>query len=359
MATHPAEWSDKSASGGGCLNMRTAHIDSIIRKGEICMDQKKVMEKMEQCGIVPVAVIDTAEKAVPLANAMLAGGVDVIEVTFRTSAAAEAIQAISRSCEDMLVGAGTVITLEQCKLAVESGAAFIVSPGFSHDVVSWCVEHEIPVVPGCVTATEITTALAYGLRVIKFFPSNIYGGLTAMKALSAPFAGIRFIPTSGINAENVAEFVRAPFIFAPGGSWVCPKAEIEAENYEKITALCRETRKRVLGFELGHIGINADSEAHARDICMAFQSAFDFPYRPGTGASDFSSSDIEIKKRAGRGTHGHLAVKTNSLPCAIAEMRRRGIALDESSWTYDKTGNLIAVFLQDEIGGFAVHLLQK
>lgn len=323
------------------------------------MDKKTVLERIEQSGVVPVAVIDAAEKAVPLAKAMLAGGVDVIEVTFRTAAAAEAIRAISQSCEDMLVGAGTVISLEQCKTAVESGAQFIVCPGFSKDVAAWCVEHGIPVVPGCVTATEITEALEYGIHVVKFFPSNIYGGLEAMKALAGPFPGVKFIPTSGINAGNAGEFLRAPFVFAVGGSWTCPKPDIEAENYEKITALCADTRKRILGFEVGHIGINASGAENAREICMAFQSAFDLPYRPGTGSSDFSSSKIEVKKAAGRGTHGHLAMETNCLPCAIAEMRRRGVALDESTWTYNKKGDLIAVFLKEEIGGFAVHLMQK
>lgn len=323
------------------------------------MEKNAVMERIGQSGIVPVAVIDAVEKAVPLARAMLDGGVDVIEVTFRTAAAADAIKAIRGSCRDMLTGAGTVISLEQCRLAVESGAQFIVSPGFSREVVGWCVDHEVPVVPGCVTAAEIMAALEYGIEVVKFFPSNIYGGLDAMKALTGPFPGVKFIPTSGISAENVGEFIRAPFVFAAGGSWTCPKADIEAENYEKITALCRDTRKRILGFELGHIGINASGAENAREICMAFQAAFDFPYRPGKGSSDFSSGDIEVKKHSGRGSCGHLAVETNCLPCAVVEMRRRGIALDENTWTYNEKGELIAVFLQEEIGGFAVHLMQR
>lgn len=323
------------------------------------MNQKAVMERIQQSGVVPVAVIDEAARAVPLAQAMLAGGVDVVEVTFRTAAAPDSIREISRHCPDMLVGAGTVLTLEQCRLAVESGAQFIVSPGFSRTIVTWCVEHEIPVVPGCVTPTEITQALECGINVVKFFPSNICGGLAAMKALSGPFADVKFIPTSGVNAGNVAEFVSAPFVYAAGGSWVCPRDDIAAGNFEKITGLCADTRKKILGFEIGHVGINCSGAEASREICMALQQAFDFTYKPGTGSSDFASSEIEVKKHSGRGTHGHLAVATNSLPCAVAEMRKRGVPLDETSWTYNKKGQLIAVFLKEEIGGFAIHLLQK
>lgn len=204
-----------------------------------------VLKRLEQSGIVPVVVLDDAKDAVPTAKALLAGGVDVMEITFRTAAAADSIRAVSEQCPDMLVGAGTVITLAQCEQAVACGAKFIVAPGFDPEVVSWCVEHGIAVTPGCVTPTEIMAAMKLGLRVVKFFPANVYGGLTAMKSLSGPFGGIRFIPTGGVNAQNLAEYISAPFIHAVGGSWVCPKADISAGNFEKITALCREAHATV------------------------------------------------------------------------------------------------------------------
>lgn len=201
-----------------------------------------VLERFSRVGIVPVVVIDQAEDAVPCAKALLAGGIDVMEITFRTAAAPEAIKAVSEACPDMLVGAGTVLNLEQCKLACEMGAKFIVSPGFDKDVVSYCIENGIATTPGCVTPTEITTAVNMGLKVIKFFPANVYGGLSAMKNLSAPFVGIKFLPTGGINTANVREYVDAPFIHAVGGSWICPRADIAAGNWDKITALCKEAR---------------------------------------------------------------------------------------------------------------------
>ena len=202
-----------------------------------------VTEKLHLTGVVPVVVLDNAEDAVPTANALVKGGIDVMEITFRTAAAADSIKAVSENCPDMLVGAGTVITLEQCKKAVEMGAKFIVSPGFDEDVVRWCVENGIAVTPGCVTPTEIMAAMKLGLKVVKFFPAGVYGGLAAMKALSAPFGGVRFIPTGGVNAKNLAEYAAAPFVFAIGGSWVCTKKDILDGSFDKITGLCREAKQ--------------------------------------------------------------------------------------------------------------------
>ena len=206
-----------------------------------------VLERLANSIVVPVVVLDKVEDAIPTAKAMLAGGVDTMEITFRTACAPEAIKAVAENCPDVLVGAGTIINLEQCKLAVEMGAKFIVSPGFSDEVVGWCVENNIPVAPGCVTPTEIMAALKHGLKMVKFFPANVYGGLNAMKNLSAPFVGLKFLPTGGVNIANIKEYVDAPFIHAVGGSWVCPKSEIAAGNWEKITNLCLEARKAAKG----------------------------------------------------------------------------------------------------------------
>jgi len=206
-----------------------------------------VLERLAASIVVPVVVIDDAKDAVPTAKAMLAGGIDVMEITFRTAAAPEAIKAVAESCPEVLVGAGTVLNVEQAKKAVEMGAKFIVSPGFDAGVVGWCIENGIAVTPGCVTPTEITAAVNMGINVIKFFPANVYGGLNAMKNLAAPFVGIKFLPTGGVNAANIKEYVDAPFIHAVGGSWVCPKADIAAGNFEKITDLCAEARAAARG----------------------------------------------------------------------------------------------------------------
>ena len=206
-----------------------------------------VMERLANSVVVPVVVLDKVEDAIPTAKAMAAGGVDTMEITLRTACALEAIKAVAENCPDVLVGAGTVVNVEQAKQAVAMGAKFIVSPGFSDEVVGWCVENNIPVAPGCVTPTEIMAAMKHGLKMVKFFPANVYGGLNAMKNLAAPFGGMKFLPTGGVNTANIKEYIDAPFIHAVGGSWVCPKADIAAGNWEKITQLCIEARKAAKG----------------------------------------------------------------------------------------------------------------
>ena len=199
-----------------------------------------VMDRIHCTGVVPVVVIDDANDALPTADVLLQGGIDVMEITFRTSAAEESIRAVCEKRPDILTGAGTVMTLRQCQNAVRAGAKFIVSPGFDPEVVSWCMEQGIAVLPGCVTPTEIMAAKKMGVEVFKFFPANVYGGLKALKALAAPFGDIRFVPTGGVNAENLEEYLSAPFIHAVGGSWLCAKKDISAHNWDKISSLAGE-----------------------------------------------------------------------------------------------------------------------
>ena len=206
-----------------------------------------VMERLANSVVVPVVVLDKVEDAVPLAKAMAAGGVDTMEITFRTACAPVCIKAVAEACPDVLVGAGTIVNLDQCKLAIEMGAKFIVSPGFSDEIVGYCVANGVAVAPGCVTPTEIMGALKHGLKMVKFFPANVYGGLNALKNLAGPFQGLKFLPTGGVNNGNIKEFIDTPFIHAVGGSWVCPKADVLAGNWEKSTQLCIDARKAAKG----------------------------------------------------------------------------------------------------------------
>ncbi|MCI6486970.1 MAG: bifunctional 4-hydroxy-2-oxoglutarate aldolase/2-dehydro-3-deoxy-phosphogluconate aldolase [Clostridiales bacterium] len=316
-----------------------------------------VLSRLAAAGVVPVVVLDNAADAVPTAKAMVAGGIDVMEITFRTAAAADSIRAVAAEVPEMLVGAGTVLNLEQCKLAVECGAKFIVSPGYDEETVAWCVENGVAVTPGCVTPTEIMAALKHGLKVVKFFPANVYGGLNAIKALSGPFVGLKFIPTGGVNQQNLGEFVSNPSIHAVGGSWVCPKADIAAHNFDKITQLCAEARRGVMGFELAHVGINCESSDESLAVCEELEKAFDFEVKTGN-SSNFASTGVEVMKSMYLGKNGHLAVRTNKIETAIAELTKRGFAVDMDTAKY-KGDRMVAVYLKNEIGGFAVHLLQK
>ena len=204
-----------------------------------------IEEKMHEVGIVPVVVIENAEDAVPLAKALLDGGVCFMEITLRTACAGEAISKVAAEVPDMIVGAGTVLNKEQAKSAIDAGAKFIVSPGFSESVVSFCQEKGIACCPGCVTPSEIMKALEMGLKMVKFFPANVYGGIKALKALAAPFGGVKFLPTGGINGENMNEYITADFVAAVGGSWICTKADIKAHEFAKITELSKQATEAI------------------------------------------------------------------------------------------------------------------
>ena len=204
------------------------------------MKEKTVSDKIRSIGVVPVIAIDDAGMAVPLARALAAGGISCAEVTFRTAAATEAIANISREVPEMLVGAGTVLTIAQADAAKEAGAAFAVSPGFNPRVVDHCLQNELPIFPGCATPSEVEQALERGLKTVKFFPAEQAGGLPFLKAIAAPYSSISFMPTGGIGPHNLAEYLSFGRIMACGGSWMVSKSLIAAGEFDEITRLCRE-----------------------------------------------------------------------------------------------------------------------
>lgn len=199
-----------------------------------------IFEKIHQIGILPVIALDDAAQAVPLAKALAEGGIPAAEVTFRTAAGEEAIRRIAQEVPEVLVGAGTVLTCEQVDRAVNAGAKFIVSPGTNPKVVRHCMEKGVQPVPGVVTPTEIETALELGLEVLKFFPAEPSGGLGMIKALAAPYTQIKFIPTGGISAANVGEYLKYPKILACGGSWMVKKDMVNAGKFDEIQALAAQ-----------------------------------------------------------------------------------------------------------------------
>jgi 2-dehydro-3-deoxyphosphogluconate aldolase/(4S)-4-hydroxy-2-oxoglutarate aldolase len=317
-----------------------------------------VLEELGKIGIVPVIKIDDAEKAVPLARALIAGGIPCAEITFRTAQGEEAIRRISKEVPEILLGAGTVLSIDQVDRAVSAGAKFIVSPGLNPRVVSHCVSRGIPVTPGCSNPSDIEQALEYGLEVVKFFPAEQAGGLDYIKAIAAPYPALKFMPTGGINAGNIAKYIAYEKIHACGGSWMAGADLINSGDFAKISALSHEAEMTLLGLEVAHIGINAGGEEAAHRAAALFNTLFGFAVKDGN-SSIFAGNNIEIVKTASPGTRGHIAIGTNSIRRAAAYLERKGVALDQASARKDAKGNLQAVYCREEILGFAVHLVQK
>jgi len=198
----------------------------------------EMLDKLGQLKLIPVVVIENAADAAPLGRALIEGGLPCAEVTFRTAAAPEAIAALSK-LDGLLLGAGTVLTVDQARQAVDCGAKFIVTPGFNPDVVGYCVENDIPITPGVCTPTQIEAALGFGLNAVKFFPAEAFGGLKTLKAISAPYPMMKFIPTGGINAANIGDYLAFEKVLACGGSWIVKKDLIAANKFGEITELTR------------------------------------------------------------------------------------------------------------------------
>ena len=318
----------------------------------------EVVQRIYEIGIVPVIAIDDAEKAVPLAKALVKGGLPAAEVTFRTAAAEEAIRRIVKEVPEMLVGAGTVLTKEQADRASAAGVQFIVSPGFNPEITKYVIDKGMLMMPGTATPGEMEQAMSMGLDVVKFFPAEQNGGVAKLKAVAGPYANLRWMPTGGVNAKNLLDYISFNKIVACGGTWMVKKDLIEAEKWDEIERLTREAVDTMLGLEFKHVGINCDNEEEALKAAKTFAALFGFDYNVGNSSIFAGNRTIELNKKPGRGKYGHIAVGTNTIDRAVAHLKARGVEFDEDSRVV-KNGKLIAIYLKEEIAGFAVHLVQK
>ncbi len=314
--------------------------------------------KLSQIGIVPVVALNHIEDARPLAKALCDGGLPCAEVTFRTDCAEEAIRIMTTEFPQMFVGAGTVLTTEQVDRAVNAGAKFIVSPGLNPEVVKYCVDKNIPVTPGCANPSDIEQAMALGLDVVKIFPAEAIGGLKLIKSIAAPYVNMKFMPTGGINANNLNEYLAFDRIIACGGSWMVSGALVDAGKFDEITALTKEAVKNMLGFRIKHIGINSSDNSSSAATADAFASMFGFEKKEAAG-SYFCGEGIEVMKSQGKGTMGHIAVGCNSVDRAVYHLEAQGVEFDMSTAQYTEKGALKFIYLKGEFGGFAVHLAQN
>lgn len=318
----------------------------------------KVLEEFSRIGIIPVIALDNADDAAPLAKALCDGGLPCAEVTFRTAVAEESIRIMSEQFPEMLVGAGTVLTTEQVDHAMNAGAKFIVSPGLNPKVVKYCIEKGIPVTPGCSNPSDVEAAIELGLDVVKFFPAEAAGGLSMIKSMAAPYTKMKFMPTGGINAKNLTDYLDFKKIIACGGSWMVNKDMIAAKDWNGITALTKEAVSVMLGFKLLHVGVNNTSGEAAAAESAKFATLLGENVTAKNN-SIFVGSLIEMMKNPGRGTNGHICIQTNYLDRAIYHLEKRGFVFDESSFKYNDNGELTVAYLKDEIAGFAVHFNQK
>lgn len=320
---------------------------------------KNINEELYSIGIIPVIKIEDPDDAVPLAKALIDGGLPAAEITFRTACAKEAIKRITDAYPDMLVGAGTVLTKEQVDAAIEAGSKFIVSPGLNPKVTSYCLSKGVPMLPGCSNPSDIEAALELGLTTVKFFPAEAAGGLPMLKAMAAPYGQLTFMPTGGINAGNLLDYLKFNKIIACGGSFMVKDDLIREKKWDEITALTKNAVKTMLGLEFTHMGINSASEGEGIGGAKLFETMFGLTNRE-TSKSVFAGDAFEFMKGKGPGTHGHIAIRTNFVDRAMAYFKRMGFEFDESTVTYDeKTGKPKFVYFKDEVCGFAIHLVQK
>lgn len=316
-----------------------------------------VLKRISEIGIIPVVAIENASDAPHLAAALKKGGLPAAEITFRTSAGEEAIKQIVQYCPDVLVGAGTILNREQCEKALSAGAKFIVSPGYNDELVNFCVEKNVPILPGCANASDMMKAVNAGLKAVKFFPAEQSGGVDFLKSL-APVFPLKFMPTGGVNTKNMMEYLSYDRILACGGTWMVKKDLIDGKKWDEITEICEEAVKTMLGFSIMHVGINCENQSTASETASEIASVFGLDKRD-TDISSFAGNMVETMNTMYLGKHGHIAVGCNDLQRACAYLASKGISFLEETRKVDEKGKTKFIYLQQEMGGFAFHLVKK
>ncbi len=319
----------------------------------------EVLSKIYAIGVMPVITsIDSIESADNLVRALTAGGIPQLEVTFRMEHAEKYIRHIRDNYPSVIVGAGTVKELDHAKAAVEAGSQFVVAPGVNPEIISYCVDQGVPVIPGIISATEIETASRLGLKVLKFFPAEQMGGMNTIKALSGPYDDIRFMPTGGVNLETMPAYLASDLIVAIGGTFMI-KNYLKDHNWDEITSLCRKCVQTMLGLRLEHVGVNEVDDAGAKQTAATLAGLLALDIGKEGNSSVFVDRFIEVMKGNGAGTKGHLGFSALNLNRAVAFFERNGLEFNENSKKYAPDGKLTAVYFKEEIAGFAIHLMRR
>ena len=322
------------------------------------MNSQEVIQRVYEIGIIPVIAFNSVEEAVPLCKALVAGGLPAAEVTFRTACAEECIRKIHDEVPEMLLGAGTVLTIDQADRAMDAGASFVVAPGFDPNITQHVIDKGGLMMPGTATAGEMQQAMNMGCDVVKFFPAEANGGVDMIKNIAGALKTAKWMCTGGVNAKNVNSYLDFPQIIAVGGTWMCKGDKIKAGAWDEIETMCKEAVDTMLGLELGHIGINCADDTEAMATAQLLGTLLSKKVAPGNSSIFVGNKEFEVMKQPGRGTHGHIAIKCNNIDRAVYHLGRRGVKFDMDSMV-NKNGKNIAIYMEGEVAGFAIHLVQK
>ncbi|NLL55826.1 MAG: bifunctional 4-hydroxy-2-oxoglutarate aldolase/2-dehydro-3-deoxy-phosphogluconate aldolase [Clostridiales bacterium] len=312
-----------------------------------------VVKELELCGITPLVKLENIRDTLPLMGALTSAGIKVVEIVFRSSIAKDAIKLIASKCQNMLVGAGTVISIEQVNEAISAGAKYIVTPSFNAKVVDRCIELGIPVFPGCSNATDIEQAYQRGLRVVKFFPSELLGGVNMLKALSGPYPFMRFMPTGGINSSNLNKYLSYKNVLCCGGTFMVNEELLKQGKFEEITKNARDAINDMLDIQLDHVGINTN-ELEGIKLLKTFSKLSGKNYIESQGK--FSGIEAVMKDHFGR--IGHVAFSSPNLERCLYYLADRGFAIDKNSIVH-ANGNIQKVNLAGDNAGFVIRLIRK
>lgn len=315
-----------------------------------------ILNTIYRSGIVPVVSLQDAEDARPLSKALYQAGLRCAEITFRTEAAEKSIQIIKKACPDMLIGAGTVLTPAQLDKAINAGAQFIVTPGFNPTIVKLCLEAGLPVIPGCSTPTDIEAAMGSGLNVVKFFPAEPSGGLVKIKALSAPYPGISFMPTGGINASNISQYLCFNRIIACGGSWMVNPRLIEENRFDEIERLSRECINTILDLKLERLTVYKESPYEPvsdknKDNVCSLSDLIDTRILNNClsdGVPALSEKD-----------NINIEITTPNVERAVYHLKNQGYVFDPDRTVHNAEGKMISVFIKNRLHNFSVQLKQS
>ncbi len=322
--------------------------------------QMQMDKKLQEIGIVPVVKLDDKEQALPLGDALCAGGLPCAEITFRTAAAADSIRLLRQNRPDMIVGAGTILTKEQLDEAVEAGAQFLVAPGLNPSIVQAAQEKHIPIYPGCATPTEVEAAMALGLTTVKFFPAEAAGGTAMLSSLGAPYQKMRFMPTGGIDKSNLTKYLSLSNVIACGGSFMVKSDWLRTGNWDAVRTETAAAVQTMLGLEMGHFAIMAKDR---EDLTNSADALGEMLCLPATinpdGRGAMVGGAFEVLNSQEAGLYPHAALLTNDPARAKAWFERRGYYFREETCQYDEKGNLKVAYFAGEWCGIRLHLLKK